>query len=323
LIVQDLVWQQLLDLKQTLDCRKPWRDISYSKESGFNFLNPEEPKGKFEILIHKGESTFSEMKTKSLFKNEIYLSYDPNFCNEAIQVIENYCPILLGNLVVENNTFIIVHMAQTIDGKICTCLGKSKWIGNEENLTHAHRLRAMVDGVLVGGKTVAKDLPRLNVRHVKGENPSRLLLTNSFNEWDKLPVVENAKTILIRSKDVTFSSAHPVIDDVLEYDVSDEDKLHYILKELKKRGIHSILVEGGPSTVGSFLSAGLVDWLQLHIAPIVFGSGKSCISMNEIEEVNEGYQIKNMFHTSMGDAFMLTGEPLINEKNLSDLENLF
>jgi riboflavin-specific deaminase-like protein len=313
LIVQDLVWQQLLDLKQTLDFRRPWRDISYSKENGFNFLNPEEPLTKSEIIIHKGDSTFGDMETKSLFKNKIYLSYDPCFCNEAIQIIKNYCPILLGNFVVENNTFVIVHMAQTIDGKICTCLGKSKWIGNEENLTHAHRLRALVDGVLVGGKTVAKDFPRLNVRHVKGKNPARLLLTNSFNEWEKLPFVENSKTILIRAKDVTLSSDHPVIDDVLQYDISNEVKLHYILKELNKRGIQSILVEGGPTTVGSFLSAGLVDWLQLHVAPIVFGSGKSCISMNEIEEVNEGYQIKNLFHTSMGDALMLTGEPFINE----------
>ena len=80
------------------------------------------------------------------------------------------------------------------------------------------------------------------------------------------------------------------------------------MKSLKKEGIGSILLEGGPNTLTSFYCENKIDKLQIHIAPLIFGSGKSFIQLSEIKSVSDGRSLKNVFYNVVGDGMMITGE---------------
>lgn len=283
--------------------------VAYSKRFGFSELkNAIDSSVDFVLSSDAWDSSAFEIRNE-IYGDKMFVHFNPGFDETLIESIKLFCPLAFAVLIGKDVPFIIAHMAQTLDGKICTNSGKSKWIGNDENLQHAHRLRAMVDGVLVGGNTISNDLPRLNVRHVEGANPVRILLSNTFSEFEKLPKVEGMKTYLLRRKNNTVDLKDDVISKVLYYEGNtNEEKLKDILLQLKNEGIESILVEGGPGTISSFYKEDRIDWLQLHIAPIIFGSGKSFISLSEIDDVSEGRKLHNVFYSKVGDSIMMTGE---------------
>ena len=283
--------------------------VAYSKSHGFIELKNSRLE-KVDFIISSGESEFSTFSVKKgIYSDMIFAHFDEGIDPCLFESIQLFCPLVFIPLIHKKMPFIIAHMAQTLDGKICTNSGKSKWIGNDENLKHAHCLRAMVDGVLVGGNTATNDLPRLNVRHVEGSDPVRILLSNTFCDFNKLPLVPGMKTYLLRRKDNPINSVSDVITKVIYYDgKTDSDKLFDILFKLKNQGIDTMLVEGGPETISSFYKENRIDWLQLHIAPLIFGSGKSFIQLSEIDDVSEGRKLKNVFYTEMGDSIMMTGE---------------
>lgn len=283
--------------------------IAYSRQKGFFAIkNAQVDKVDF-VLSNGNVENLNFSVRQSLFGNDLFVHYDGLLNPEIMEGIRLFSPLIFAPLIMNKFPFIIAHMAQTLDGKICTNSGQSKWIGNEENLTHAHRLRAMVDGVLVGGKTISNDLPRLNVRHVEGSNPVRLLLSNTFCDFDKLPKVADMKTFLLRRKGKEIKQIYDSIDKVIYYEGNtNQERLCDLLVKLKSNGIDSILLEGGPGTVSSFYNENKIDWLQLHIAPIIFGSGKSFIQLSEINSVSEGKKLNNVFYNKMGDGIMMTGE---------------
>ncbi len=283
--------------------------IRYSRSQGFS--ESKDPINEVsDLIISNGEiNGLGFNNKKSLYSNSLFIHFDDNLESEILEGVKLFCPLVFAPLILKESPFIIAHMAQTLDGKICTNSGHSKWIGNEENLKHAHRLRAMVDGVLVGGNTIARDLPRLNVRHVKGSNPVRLLLSNTFCDFEKLPNVPGMQTYLLRRKGNPIENTCDSITKVIYYEgASEKDKLNDLLGKLKQNGIDSILLEGGSGTVSSFYKENKIDWLQLHIAPLIFGSGKSFIQLSEISDVSEGRKMNNVFYNKVGDSIMITGE---------------
>jgi len=100
---------------------------------------------------------------------------------EFNEMIKTYAPYCFSSLYARDwdRAFGISHLAQTLDGRIATVTGDSKWIGSEGNFVHAHRMRALVDGILIGSKTLAKDRPQLTVRHVSGKNPRPIVIGSS------------------------------------------------------------------------------------------------------------------------------------------------
>jgi riboflavin-specific deaminase-like protein len=282
--------------------------VAYSKKKGFHEW--EQGFDKIDFILSCEEMSFMEFAERKVLYNDIlYVHFNAELEEEIFVGLRLFCPLIFVPLIIKNAPFIITHMAQTLDGKICTNSGHSKWIGNEENLIHAHRLRAMVDGVLVGGKTIANDLPKLNVRHVEGSNPVRLLLTNTLNDFKNLPKVSGMETYLLRRKNNPFDQIGESITKVIYYEgATESERLSDLLTKLKLHGIDSILLEGGSGTVSSFYKENKINWLQLHIAPMIFGSGKPFIQLSEINDVSEGRKLDNVFYNVVGDGVMMTGE---------------
>ena len=286
--------------------------IAYSKKQGFvqyDASDTERIEDEVFVLSDSERDEYLLGHCETLHSNRLYVHFSEKLEPEILNGLRLFCPLIFAPLMMHETPFIIAHMAQTLDGKICTNNGDSKWIGNQENLKHAHRVRAMVDGVMVGGNTVSNDLPKLNVRHVKGANPVRLLLSNSFNDFEKLPVIPGMQTFLLRRKDNPVDNLVEPITKVIYYQgETQKERIEDLLKSLKKEGIGSILLEGGPNTLTSFYCENKIDKLQIHIAPLIFGSGKSFIQLSEIKSVSDGRSLKNVFYNVVGDGMMITGE---------------
>jgi len=226
-------------------------------------------------------------------------------------ILELYLPFCLAPILRKKKKMplSITHFAQTLDGYIATLSNHSKWIGNDENLIHAHRLRAMVDAVVIGNNTLVCDAPKLTVRHVKGNNPTRVVIGNSNKKLDSL-ISENSAD---SKKVIRVISSQNKMEGNCVYDCLQVKSDTYqmptqnILEALYEKGIYSILIEGGASTSSCFLKEGNIDMLQLHISPMLFGSGIKTFTLPEIKEVGDAKQFDKSFYSKMGDGMMFTG----------------
>jgi diaminohydroxyphosphoribosylaminopyrimidine deaminase/5-amino-6-(5-phosphoribosylamino)uracil reductase len=143
--------------------------------------------------------------------------------------------------------WVVLKAAITLDGKLATAAGDSKWISSEASRRLVHRWRNELDAVLVGAGTVRVDDPRLTVRRVRGgRNPLRVVLGT---------IPPGAR--ILRQRGETISERGPLLA---------------VLRRLGHRGITTVLVEGGAKVHGAFLAAQLWDELRLFIAPKIFGA---------------------------------------------------
>jgi len=206
-----------------------------------------------------------------------------------------YLPLIVGQhrARIAGVPFITGHLAQTLDGRIACATGHSQWIGNEANLHHAHRLRALHDGILVGGHTVETDDPRLTVRHVPGDDPRRFILSGRGHAWRQRPEAKvfqsDGSTLLCAS--AALPDLPPVRDSVTVIGLPAENgriDIHDVNAAIAATGTRSLFVEGGGATLSSFLDAGLIDILHLHVAPRILGSGVNGFRLPEVKTINEG-----------------------------------
>ncbi len=168
--------------------------------------------------------------------------------------------------------YVVVKAAMTLDGRIATPSGESKWITGDEARAEAHRLRAECGAVLVGRTTVEKDNPRLTVRALEVKNqPTRIVL----DPWRRIPGGRNVFDAEAPSLRVV--AGEPRDGEVRAPFQSGFLDLAALMKDLYGLGHTSVLVEGGAHTIGSFFDAGLVDRLELFVAAKVFGQGKTWI----------------------------------------------
>jgi len=180
-----------------------------------------------------------------------------------------------------NDGIVIAHLAQSLDGRIATLRGASQWITGPEDLSHTHRMRALADAVLVGTNTVVLDDPMLTVRRCEGRNPVRVVLDPRGQIAGERHVFDGAAPTLLLVPDGAASS-HPAVE-VVHLPV-DDGRFHpeAIRRALAARGLKWLFIEGGGVTVSRFIEAGVLDRLQLVIAPVVLGSGRPALSLPEI-----------------------------------------
>jgi diaminohydroxyphosphoribosylaminopyrimidine deaminase / 5-amino-6-(5-phosphoribosylamino)uracil reductase len=180
--------------------------------------------------------------------------------------------------------FVTAKWAMTLDGRIATRTGDSRWISSEESRAHAHRLRARSDAVLVGVGTVLRDDPALTARPGGGgpapaNRPRRIVLDSRLRTplgarvlaRDGIPVL--VATTGASSPDARRALAERGAEVLLCGGADERVDLVTLLHELAARGVLSVLVEGGATVHGAFIAAGLFDKVFAYVAPVLVGGG--------------------------------------------------
>jgi diaminohydroxyphosphoribosylaminopyrimidine deaminase / 5-amino-6-(5-phosphoribosylamino)uracil reductase len=192
--------------------------------------------------------------------------------------------------------FVVAQLGQSLDGRIATPTGESRWINKDAALDHVHRLRAAVDAVMVGVGTVVADDPLLNVRRVEGRNPARVVI----DPKGRAPLTarcfdgtDGARRIVIRACD---APAPPGVE-IIRLDAPD-GRLdpHDVNTALFAVGLRRMLLEGGAWTVSDFINARAVDRLHVLVAPVILGSGKSGLSLTPIGRLKDALRPKAQVH---------------------------
>lgn len=173
---------------------------------------------------------------------------------------------------------VVGHLGQSLDGFIATGCGDSFYVTGPENIRHLHRMRALSDGVLVGTETAACDDPRLTTRLVAGDNPVRVILDRQRRLPPGLRIFTDgaAETLLCCDREL----ARPGQDRQGQAQVlgipcrAGRLDLRALTEALAERGLRRLFVEGGGALVSALLSQGLLDRLQLTVAPLVIGTGR-------------------------------------------------
>jgi riboflavin-specific deaminase-like protein len=169
--------------------------------------------------------------------------------------------------------FVIAQLGQSLDGRIATLTGESRWINGTAALDHLHRLRSLTDAVAVGVGTVMLDDPMLTVRRVHGQNPARVVIDPSCRMPSDVRCLaeDGTRCIIVTAKDHKSKAGVEVV--TLPH-TDGRIACTEIVQALFSRGLKRILVEGGASTISAFIEAGAVDRLHVLVAPLILGSGK-------------------------------------------------
>lgn len=256
------------------------------------------------LHFHNLSKPGASIKTRSTAPFEIQIEHQQNLLDDEISEIARYLPYaLLPHYALSlSKTFAISHFAQTLDGRIATRTGDSKWIGNQENLLHAHKMRALCDAILVGASTLKTDQPLLSVRLVDGEDPIRIILGNSVSDID-LKDHNKAPALFIN----TVNSAQ-CRDQLTLKPNSEIIDAKAILNALYARGIYSIYIEGGAHTTSNFLRSQALDQVQIHLSPRILGSGTTGFAFEGIDTIDQAIDFQNPRFLNMGNHVMFVGE---------------
>lgn len=196
-----------------------------------------------------------------------------------------YGPLIKSNI--DHGPFVIAQMGQSLDGRIATANGHSHYINGPAALVHLHRLRALVDAVVIGVGTALADDPQLSVRHVPGPHPARVVI----DPRGRLPA--SARCLEPGARRIVIGDKAPPVDGVEhlavtkgEHGIAPGD----IVTALYRAGLKRILVEGGGRTVSRFLEAEALDRLHIMVAPKIIGAGPVGLSYGALTNVNDAHR---------------------------------
>lgn len=215
--------------------------------------------------------------------------------------------------------FVIAKFAMSLDGKIATRTGQSKWITGPDARRYAHALRYIVDAVMVGVNTVIADNPRLTARGCGGRGgtgrvqPLRLIVDSKGRVPLNARVFEPPGNVLLvvaeplapaKKERLTAVGA-----EVMEVpDSRGAVDVVALLKLLGQRQIGSVLVEGGGALLGSLFDRRLVDKVQVFMSPVIIGGGRATtVAGRGIDKMAEALRLKRTAVKSLGDDVLVTG----------------
>jgi riboflavin-specific deaminase-like protein len=210
----------------------------------------------------------------------------------------------------DGRPYVLLKYAQTLDGRIATVSGDSKWISGEPERRVSHALRAACDAVLVGSGTVRQDDPQLTVRLVPGASPMRVVLDS------RLRIAPTAKVFADDAPTTVFTTAGADERRCAELRAAGVAvrevaagpggvDITAVLSELRKAGIRSVMVEGGAATITSLLAARTVDRLVVSVSPIIMGSGVEAVGNLGVGRVADGVRLSNQCAFQAGDDLLL------------------
>ncbi len=217
--------------------------------------------------------------------------------------------------------FITLKVAQTADGYLSAPDGDSQWISSKASRKLVHEWRRIYDAVLVGRTTAMTDNPSLTVRHVSGRQPKRIVIDGPYELPKELNLFSDKfeeKTIILTwNKKASATDADPMLKlmqhnyfrgEVIQVPKKDGHvHLQQAVKELGQRGITSVLVEGGQQLSSALIREGLVDKLELFIAPKLLGGGTRSFLNLGINKMRDICELKEISWKKVGDDMLLTG----------------
>jgi diaminohydroxyphosphoribosylaminopyrimidine deaminase/5-amino-6-(5-phosphoribosylamino)uracil reductase len=229
---------------------------------------------------------------------------------ECRKLNEAFCKFIL-----EKVPFVILKVALTLDGKIATRDGNSKWISGEASRRFIHKLRDQVDGVLIGIGTVLRDDPMLTARIRGGRDPYRIVLDS------QLRIPEEAKVIgASPSKSVIATTELAPKDKIEKLEKrgvqilildSKEGKVNLksCLSKLGEIGMMSLMVEGGSQVNGSFLDEGLIDKFLFFLSPKLIGDHQALgiFSGRGVPNLQEAIALKEINKRRIGEDILIEG----------------
>jgi diaminohydroxyphosphoribosylaminopyrimidine deaminase/5-amino-6-(5-phosphoribosylamino)uracil reductase len=239
------------------------------------------------------------------------IKVDVGICeSDCMQLNEHYFKFIKTGM-----PYITVKYAQTLDGRIATKSGDSQWISSEASRRYVHRLRSINQGIMVGAGTVVADNPQLTVRHVRGKNPFRIIVDSKLRIPIKSSVLTDANaclTIIATTSAAPAAKIAAVKKRGVEVWVVRKERdgrvgLRDLLKQLGKREIMSVLIEGGSEIITSLLKSGLVDKMIIPIAPMIVGKGLEAIGDLNINKINKAIRFTSFKTMKKGDDIIFEG----------------
>ncbi len=218
--------------------------------------------------------------------------------------------------ITQKKPFCIMKTAMTMDGKIATSIGDSKWISNEKSRAYVHELRQRVTGIMVGIGTVLADDPELTTRRqgIISKNPIRIIIDSKAKiplDAKVLKCDDKTKTIIVTTEFAGNSKIEAIKQKGAEVIVTQSKNGWVNLKDLMivlgDKGIDSILLEGGSTINFSALEEGIVDKVITFIAPKIFGgtTGKTSVGGSGIEHVSDSIKLSDTEVTKFGQDIMI------------------
>lgn len=214
--------------------------------------------------------------------------------------------------------FVRLKIAQSLDGRIATGAGNSKWITDETARMRVHKMRSFYDAVLVGSGTVIKDDPSLSVRKIPGRQPVRVVLDGRGRVGGRYKVVNGRQnTIIFTGERDIPSKLQEVFSKNVEIiqveKLGNELNLKKILTELGKRNIRSVLVEGGSAVFSSFLKSNLWDSVSVFISPLILGKGIEAVGDLGISSLRDAVNFKDGSFKHIGNQILFEGNRVNTE----------
>lgn len=211
--------------------------------------------------------------------------------------------------------FITVKAGQSLDGKIATSLGDSKWITSDKSRGYAHRMRAGFDAVMVGVNTVLRDNPRLDAWFSR-KQPVKIVVDSQLSTPEEANIFSRKSPVILvtlpvkSGQETANRKALAEKARILEVkEKAGQVNLKDMMKKLAGLGIASILVEGGGTLIGGLFDEGLVDKVMFFISPKIIG-GKDAISSvmgKGVKRIDRSIKLKRPAFKKMGEDLLVEG----------------
>ena len=230
---------------------------------------------------------------------------NPRHCGRGIAELRNAGVRVRGGILTEECTrlneafnkwivtgqpFVIAKCGMSLDGRLTRPPGESRWITGPDARRDARQLRARVDAVLVGAETIRADNPRLTVRGVRrAHQPWRVVLTRSGRLPGQARVLSDkfaARTLIYKRK-----------------------SLPSVLKDLGKRGITSVLIEGGGEVLGEALDSRLIDKVQIYLGPMLTGGPVVAFPGKGARKTADALRVREVEYQQIGQTVSISGYP--------------
>ena len=221
---------------------------------------------------------------------------------------------------------VTVSYAQTLDGRLATAGGSSQWISASDSLRATHQLRAAHDAILIGAETACRDNPRLTVRLVEGEDPLRVVVDSGLRTPLDAAVLSGEAAggtllaVTSRAPEESCRKAREIGATVLRVseDESGRVDLAALLEELGRRGMESVMVEGGAEIITALLARRLVDRLAVCVAPKILGSGIEAVGDLGVRDLDLALELGGLTVRQCGVDLLLEGDVIYPEDRESE-----